>query len=92
MGNKGQFVFKPDYRVPPGETLLETMESLKISCTEMAERTGLEVALIEGILVGNRAITNEAAMALERVLGVSVDFWNRLEENYQGVRHESKYK
>jgi addiction module HigA family antidote len=83
MNKKTQKVFRPNYAVAPGETLLETLTSLGMSQTELADRTGtLEKATSE-IIAGNVAITAETALQFERVLGVSASFWNNLERNYQ---------
>jgi addiction module HigA family antidote len=79
--NKNQFV--PDYAVPPGETLLETLEAIGMPQAELAERTGRPKKTINEIIKGKAAITPETALQFERVLGVSASFWNNLERNYQ---------
>lgn len=79
--NKNQF--KPDYVVPPGETLLETIETIGMSQAELAERTGRPKKTINEIIKGKVAITPETALQLERVLGIPASFWNNLERNYQ---------
>ncbi len=78
---KSQFV--PDYVVPPGETLLETLETIGMSQAELADRTGRPRKTINEIIKGKTAITPETALQLERVLGVPASFWNNLERNYQ---------
>lgn len=75
--------FKPDYAVPPGETLLETLEAMGMSQVELAERTGRPKKTINEIIKGKVAITPETALQFERVLGVPASFWNNLERNYQ---------
>lgn len=78
---KNQFL--PDYAVPPGETLLETLEAIGMSQAELSERTGRPKKTINEIIKGKAAITPETALQLERVLGVPASFWNNLERNYQ---------
>jgi addiction module HigA family antidote len=78
---KNQFV--PDYAVPPGETLLETLEAIGMSQAELAERAGRPKKTINEIIKGRAAITPETALQFERVLGISAGFWNNLERNYQ---------
>ena len=78
---KSQFI--PDYAVPPGETLLETLEFIGMAQAELAERTGRPKKTINEIIKGKAAITPETALQLERVLGVPASFWNNLERNYQ---------
>jgi HTH-type transcriptional regulator/antitoxin HigA len=78
--------FVPDYAVPPGETLQETLESLGMNQAELARRTGRPVKTISEIINGKTAITPETAIQLERVLGVPASLWNNLERNYQEAR------
>ncbi|MBH0330144.1 XRE family transcriptional regulator [Brevibacillus brevis] len=80
---KQLYSFNPDYVVPPGETLLETIESLEMTQAELAERTGLTTKHINGIVKGKAAITPKTALQFERVLGVPASFWNSLESNYR---------
>lgn len=75
--------FMPDYAVPPGETLLETIEAIGMSQAELAERTGRPKKTINEIIKGKAAITPETALQFERVLGIPAGFWNNLERNYQ---------
>lgn len=78
--------FTPDYAVPPGETLLETIQSLGMSQADLAQRTGRPLKTINEIIKGKTAITPETALQLERVLGVPASFWNNLERNYREAR------
>lgn len=83
MSEKTDQPFRPDYAVPPGETLKETLETLGMSQAELAERTGRPKKTINEIIMGKAAITSETALQLERALGVPAYFWNNLERNYQ---------
>ena len=60
--------FKPNYAVPPGETLRETLESLGMSQAELAQRTGRPKKTINEIIKGRAAITPDTAIQLERAL------------------------
>ena len=75
--------FLPNYAVPPGETLLETIETIGMSQADLAERTGRPKKTINEIIKGKASITPDTALQLERVLGVSASVWNNLERNYQ---------
>jgi HTH-type transcriptional regulator/antitoxin HigA len=75
--------FKPNYAVPPGETLRETLESLGMTQSVLAERTGLPKKTINEIIKGKAAITPETAIQLDIVLGIPASFWNNLERNYR---------
>lgn len=83
MAKAEKSAFKPNYAVPPGETLRETLESLGMSQAELAQRTGRPKKTINEIISGKAAITADTALQLERVLGIPASFWNNLERNYQ---------
>ncbi|MCK9419675.1 MAG: HigA family addiction module antitoxin [Nitrospirae bacterium] len=83
MSNKIQSSYRPNYAIPPGETLRETIEAYGMSQAELAERTGRPKKTISEIITAKAAITAETALQLERVLGIPASFWNNLERNYQ---------
>src|SRR5213076_793447 len=83
MGAERTYAYSPDYAVPPGDTLLEVMESLGITQAELAERTGRPKKTINEIVKGKAAITPETALQLERVLGTPASFWIAREQNYR---------
>lgn len=83
MRTRKDLEFRPDYAVPPGESLLEVLEGLGMTQAELAERTGRPTKTINEIIKGKAAITPETALQLERVLGVPARFWNNLERNYR---------
>src|SRR2546427_4446532 len=83
MGAEQTHAYSPDYAVPPGDTLLEVMESLGITQADVAERPGRPSKTINEIVKGKAGITPETALQLERVLGVPAGFWNTLEQNYR---------
>jgi HTH-type transcriptional regulator / antitoxin HigA len=78
-----QHAFEPDYAVPPGFTLEETMESLGMTQRELAKRTGLTVQSLNRIFKGEQPITTDTATILERVTNVPAGFWNNLEARYR---------
>jgi HTH-type transcriptional regulator / antitoxin HigA len=75
--------FEPDYAVPPGETLLEVMESLGMRQKDLAIRTGLTEQTLTRIFKGEQPISYETANRLELVTQVPARFWNNLEAQYQ---------
>jgi HTH-type transcriptional regulator/antitoxin HigA len=96
MSSKSETGFRPDYAVPPGETLKETLESLGMTQAQLADRTGRPKKTINEIIKGKAAITAETSLQLERVLGIPAAFWNNLERNYQEtlarLREEDKLR
>jgi HTH-type transcriptional regulator/antitoxin HigA len=81
--SKSTATFSPDYAVPPGATLLETIEDLGLTQTEFAQRMGRPLKTINEIINGKAEITAETSIQLERVTGVPAAFWNNAEATYQ---------
>lgn len=75
--------YRPNYITPPGLTLEETLESLHMPQSELAQRISRPEKTISEIINGTSAITPETAIQLERALGVPASFWNNLEKNFQ---------
>ena len=68
---------------PPGDTLLETIDHLKISQTDLASRMARPLKTINEIIQGKAAITPETAIQLERVTEIPADFWMEREKNFR---------
>jgi len=83
MGTRERYSYEPDYAVPPGATLAETIESLGMTQRELAIRTGLNPVSISRILDGEQPITYETANKLEMATGVPARFWNNREAQYR---------
>lgn len=75
--------FEPNFAVPPGETLAETLETLGMTQVELAERMGRPLKTINEIVAGKAAITSDTALQLEKVLGVPASFWTNHERIYR---------
>lgn len=80
-----QEYYMPDIAIPPGDTLVEVLESIGMTQTELANRMGRPIKTINEIIKGKSAITAETAIQLERVLGISAKFWSNLEMTYQTI-------
>ena len=78
-----RFKYEPDYAVPPGATLQETIDGLGIDQRELAVRTGLSAKHINQVIKGDATITHDTAIRLERITGVPARMWNNLEANYR---------
>ena len=78
-----KYPFQPDYAVPPGATLKETLEVKGLSQADLARRTGLTEKTVSQIVNGIASITYETAEKLELVLGVPASFWNTRERSYR---------
>jgi len=68
----------PLHRPPthPGAMLLEEfLKPLGITQSEFAVRLGVSFPRLNEIVRGRRGVTPDTALRLERVLGMSADFW-----------------
>ena len=75
MANKNGYDIEMSYVVAPGETLKEVAEELGLSHKDLAERLGITPKTISKIVNGTAPITPETALKLERVLGISSNFF-----------------
>ncbi len=83
MVTRKDYPYKPDYTVLPGDSLVETLESVSMTQRELASRMGRPLKTINEIIKGKAAITADTALQLERVLGTPASFWVNLERNYR---------
>lgn len=72
-----------DLAIPPGELLQEEIEARGMTQQELAARTGRPPQAINEIIRGKKAITNETALQLEKVLAIPAHIWMNLEASYQ---------
>lgn len=72
-----------DLPIPPGEYLEEVIAELGMSKDELAKRMNRPAAKLSAIFGGEKSITPETALQLERVVGVPAHIWTGLEAEYQ---------
>ncbi len=65
---------------PPGEMRLEEfLKPAGITQVALAERMGVPIQRVNGIIAGRRAVTAETAILLSRALGTTPDVWLNLQ-------------
>ncbi len=74
---------KCDWYVIPGASLEEMLEDMNLTVFKCAERCGLSVADISGVIKGDTAITEEIASGLEKGGLVTRQFWLNRQRNYE---------
>jgi HTH-type transcriptional regulator/antitoxin HigA len=67
----------------PGDTILETLDHLGMTQTELALRLGKTPSKVHDIISGKEAITVATALQLEKVFGVEAQFWLTREAKYR---------
>jgi HTH-type transcriptional regulator/antitoxin HigA len=75
--------FQPDFVSPPGETVADLLEQAAMTQTELAQRLGVSLKHTNQVVKGGASISAELALGLEKVFGVSADFWLNRESLYR---------
>jgi HTH-type transcriptional regulator/antitoxin HigA len=81
-----KLAFKPDYAVPPGATLAETLAALGMDQAELARRTGLSTKHVSQVINGHASLSPDTAIVLENATGVSARLWINLQANFDEVK------
>lgn len=68
--------------VHPGEILREELKARGLTQSACAAMVGRSVQVVNRIITGKQSITPDTALDLERGLGVSADFWVRLQADH----------
>lgn len=75
--------FHSDLAIPPGDFLEEVIEDLGMSKDDLAKRMNRPAAKLSAIFRGDKAITPNTAIQLEKVVGVPAHIWTGLESEYR---------
>lgn len=67
----------------PGDTILDTLEYLKMTQAELAERMGKTTSKINDIISGKEPVTVATALQLEKVLRIEAKFWLNREMQFR---------
>ncbi len=81
--NEDQIGLSRDYIYHPGEALAEVLENKEISIKELADKTGRTEEFIQEFICGEENVSKSFASELERALGISKNFWIRLQKYYE---------
>ena len=68
---------------PPGDDILETIENIKMSQAELADRLSKTPSKVHDLITGKEPVTYNTALQLEKVLGIDAQFWLNREMNYR---------
>lgn len=79
-----------DLAIPSGEYLAEVLRARGMTQADLARRVGRPVQAVNEIVKGQKAITPETAIQLERALDVPAHIWAGLESRYQLVKARSE--
>ena len=69
--------------IHPGEILSEEwLKPSHITQSALAQKMGIDVQVVNGIVRGRRAVTARTAIRLAKVLGTTPEFWMNLQHAY----------
>ena len=74
----------------PGEVLKEELEVRKISQKHFADCIGMSYTMLNEILNGKRAVTNEFALIVEAALGINPEVLMNLQNRYNMAQARMK--
>lgn len=88
---KSKLGYNPDYVVPPGETVRETMKVRGISQRQLAERLGCSTVKLRRYLRGEIPLPAGWSVVFNELFAVSVTLWLALDRNYwDGIEKGAK--
>lgn len=76
----------PDWTSPPGDTILDALEELNMTVSDLATRMGIPRDDVVRLVSGQAVINAETAAQLESALGEPAEFWLTREAQYRSVR------
>jgi HTH-type transcriptional regulator/antitoxin HigA len=83
MATTTERAFRPDYVIPPGETIADLLEEHEMTQTELATRLGVTLKHVNQVVNGGASISADLALGLEKVFRVPAHFWLNRESLYQ---------
>jgi HTH-type transcriptional regulator/antitoxin HigA len=83
MSNRDLNRYEPDVVTPPGVFLLEKLDEIGMTRTDLASRIGRTRKTVNKIVAGKAPIEPETSLQLERALGIPARFWDNAERQYR---------
>ena len=77
------FCLQSDLPIPPGELLDEELTAIGMTRQQLARRVACPVQVIGEVIRGERPLTKELALEIEKVLGTPANLWINLQAQYQ---------
>ncbi len=70
------------FLIHPGETISDIIVEKGISLKNLSASAGVSEKLLQDVVDGKEAISNDLAFGLEKALGVPSSFWLNLQADY----------
>ena len=72
-----------DIALHPGDILLDELEARNIKKTVFADQLGMKAGHFSELLHGKRHVSAATALKLEKLLGISAEYWMRVQVYYE---------
>lgn len=74
---------RPIYPIHPGAILKDELDELQITPAALARDISVPPNRLYQLIAGNRAMTADTALRLQRWFGISASFWMNLQSSYE---------
>lgn len=81
VNERGKEIFT-DVSLHPGEILQDELEMRGLKKAEFADKLGMKPSHFSELLHGKRHVSAATALKLEKLLGVSAEYWMRIQVYY----------
>jgi antitoxin HigA-1 len=71
-----------DIALHPGDILIDELEARNIKKTEFAQQLNMKPGHFSELLHGKRHVSAATALKLERLLGITAEYWLRVQVYY----------
>lgn len=78
VNSKGKEI-QTDVSLHPGEVLQDELEAREIPKNVFADRLGMKASHFSELLHGKRHVSAAVALRLEELLGISAEYWMRIQ-------------
>ncbi len=72
----------PAIATHPGELIKDELRERKMTQKQLSEETGIKESVLSETINAKRPVSINVATALEKVFGISVEFWMNLQSQY----------
>lgn len=91
LNSRGKEIFT-DVSLHPGEVLQDELEARGIKKTVFAEQMGMKPGHFSELLHGKRHVSAATAIKLEKLLGISAEYWMRVQVYHDLFMERNKEK
>jgi plasmid maintenance system antidote protein VapI len=82
LGPPGDQMTQTNYAVPAGDYITEWCQEHEVSHAELEYTLGVSPSYLDALLAGEIALSDDVARALERLSGIPVTSWQRLDAQH----------